>query len=70
MPTYKLWALIVHLDKHTHEQISELDSSCWLSLKHAAVAMQTMPHGLNIQWLLCKNATQHKYSLYACMMHS
>ena len=58
------------LDKHVHEQISELDSSCWLLFKHAAVAMQTMPHGISMQQLLCESATQHKDRLYICMMHS
>ena len=53
MHAYKLWALMVHLHKHTHEQMSEVDSSCWLLLKHTAVAMQTMPHSLSMQQPLC-----------------
>ena len=31
---------MVHSHKLTHEQMSELDSSCWVLLKHAAAAMQ------------------------------
>ena len=41
---------MVYLDKRTHEQMSELDSSCWLLFKHAAVAMRTMPHSINTDY--------------------
>ena len=54
---------MLYLDKHMHEQMSELDSSRWLLFKHANVAMQTMSNSLGMQWLLCQNATQDKYRL-------